>query len=63
MLILFTKLNLAPGEVMTSILPEELHDEVPSGFNIAGHVGMSPLTPYGSMPTATDEPSTPQPAG
>jgi len=28
---------------MTSILPEELHDEIPSGFNIAGHVGKTPL--------------------
>ncbi|KAL2178698.1 Met-10+ like-protein-domain-containing protein [Thermothelomyces heterothallicus CBS 202.75] len=25
-------------DVMASILPEELHDEIPSGFNIAGHV-------------------------
>ncbi|GAB1311121.1 tRNA(m(1)G37)methyltransferase [Madurella fahalii] len=25
-------------DVMTSILPEELHDDIPSGFNIAGHV-------------------------
>jgi hypothetical protein len=29
---------------MTSILPEELHDEIPSGFNIAGHVGKPPLS-------------------
>ena len=26
---------------MTSILPEELHDDIPAGFNIAGHVGTS----------------------
>ncbi|KAL2269954.1 hypothetical protein VTJ83DRAFT_2138 [Remersonia thermophila] len=25
-------------DVMLSILPEDLHDEIPSGFNIAGHV-------------------------
>ncbi|KXX76995.1 hypothetical protein MMYC01_206983 [Madurella mycetomatis] len=25
-------------DVMTSILPEELHEDIPSGFNIAGHV-------------------------
>ncbi|KAK4128214.1 hypothetical protein N657DRAFT_638639 [Parathielavia appendiculata] len=25
-------------DVMDSILPEDLHDEIPSGFNIAGHV-------------------------
>ncbi|KAK4101705.1 hypothetical protein N658DRAFT_496143 [Parathielavia hyrcaniae] len=25
-------------DVMGSILPEDLHDEIPSGFNIAGHV-------------------------
>ena len=24
---------------MFSILPEELHDDVPAGFNVAGHVG------------------------
>lgn len=27
---------------MKSILPEEFHDEVPSGFNTAGHVGECP---------------------
>ncbi|KAL2020869.1 hypothetical protein VTK56DRAFT_7860 [Thermocarpiscus australiensis] len=25
-------------DIMTSILPEELHEDIPSGFNIAGHV-------------------------
>lgn len=29
---------------MNSIIPEDLHDEIPVGFNIAGHVGSSPLT-------------------
>lgn len=29
---------------MFSILPEELHDDVPAGFNVAGHVGMSALS-------------------
>jgi tRNA (guanine37-N1)-methyltransferase len=28
---------------MRSILPEELHDEIPVGFNTAGHVGKAPL--------------------
>jgi tRNA (guanine37-N1)-methyltransferase len=27
-------------DVMKSILPEELHEEIPSGFNTVGHVGM-----------------------
>ena len=27
-------------DVMRSILPEELHGEIPVGFNTAGHVGM-----------------------
>jgi hypothetical protein len=25
---------------MKSILPDELHEEIPSGFNTVGHVGM-----------------------
>jgi hypothetical protein len=25
---------------MASILPEDLHGDIPAGFNIAGHVGM-----------------------
>lgn len=24
---------------MASVLPEEFHDDIPSGFNTAGHVG------------------------
>jgi hypothetical protein len=32
-------------EVMESILPEELQDEVPSGFNSVGHVGESMTSP------------------
>lgn len=28
---------------MISILPEELHVEIPTGFNVAGHVGTSSL--------------------
>jgi hypothetical protein len=31
---------------MQSILPEELHDDIPTGFNVAGHVGR--LRPYSS---------------
>lgn len=34
------KLTFATVDVMKSILPEELQNEVPSGFNTAGHVGM-----------------------
>jgi hypothetical protein len=26
-------------DIMSSILPEELHGDIPSGFNQAGHVG------------------------
>jgi tRNA (guanine37-N1)-methyltransferase len=47
-------LSLTPyiGDVMFSILPEELHDDVPAGFNVAGHVGMLPLSsiPSGRVP-------------
>lgn len=32
-------------DVITSILPEELHDEIPSGFNSAGHVAHLNLRP------------------
>lgn len=28
-------------DVMRSILPEDLHGEIPVGFNTAGHVGES----------------------
>ncbi len=37
---------------MGSILPEELHDEIPTGFNIAGHVGASlpPPPPFFPVP-------------
>lgn len=34
-------LTLAPEDVITSILPEELHDGMPTSFNTAGHVGKS----------------------
>ncbi|KAH8675972.1 Met-10+ like-protein [Xylariales sp. PMI_506] len=37
-------------DVLTSILPPELHDEIPSGFNVAGHVAhlnlRQPYHPY-----------------
>jgi tRNA (guanine37-N1)-methyltransferase len=37
-------------DVLTAILPEELHDEIPSGFNSAGHVAhlnlREPYFPY-----------------
>lgn len=33
--------NTAKVDVIKSILPEELHDEIPSGFNTVGHVGKS----------------------
>ena len=29
-------------EIMRSILPEEFHDDIPAGFNVAGHVGRYP---------------------
>lgn len=33
------ELTRAPVDVIRSILPEELHGEIPVGFNTAGHVG------------------------
>ncbi|KAI1847316.1 hypothetical protein JX266_006541 [Neoarthrinium moseri] len=40
-------------DVITSILPEELHDEIPSGFNAAGHVAhlnlREPYWPYKAL--------------
>jgi hypothetical protein len=32
-------INISIEDVMNSVLPEELHDEIPTGFNTAGHVG------------------------
>lgn len=38
-LIPVTLLTFTIDDIITSILPEELHDDIPSGFNTAGHVG------------------------
>jgi hypothetical protein len=40
-------LTFCAVDVMKSVLPEELHDEVPVGFNTVGHVGeyLSPTSP------------------
>jgi hypothetical protein len=27
-------------DIMTSILPEEAHEEIPVGFAVVGHIGM-----------------------
>lgn len=27
------------GEILRSVLPEDLHDEIPTSFNQAGHIG------------------------
>ena len=35
-------------EIMRSILPEEFHDDIPAGFNVAGHVGRYPALPASS---------------
>lgn len=32
-----------PGEIMKSILPEEEHEAIPTGFTQVGHVCMTPL--------------------
>ncbi len=29
----------ALGEILSSMLPEEFHDDIPTSFNTAGHVG------------------------
>lgn len=34
-----------PDDILTSVLPEEFHDDIPGGFNTAGHVG-KPLYPF-----------------
>lgn len=34
--------DLSIGEILVSVLPEEFHDDIPTGFNTAGHVGMLP---------------------
>lgn len=37
-------------EILSSILPEDRLDEIPTGFNLAGHVGMyCVLSPKGYM--------------
>lgn len=36
-------------DVMSSIIPEDMHDEIPVGFNTVGHVGQS-QTPLPSIP-------------
>lgn len=43
-------------DVMKSILPPELHVEIPSGFNTAGHVGKKlSLNLLRSTPTGADQ--------
>jgi hypothetical protein len=32
-------LILETDDIIKAIIPEELHDEIPSGFNTAGHIG------------------------
>jgi tRNA (guanine37-N1)-methyltransferase len=45
--LMLQKSDLLTGDVMASILPEDLHGDIPAGFNIAGHVGMLlPSTVY-----------------
>ena len=34
-----TTLKLAPDDILSSVLPEELIEGKPSGFDIVGHVG------------------------
>lgn len=38
------KADCCIDDVMRSILPEDLHGEIPVGFNTAGHVGSYPDT-------------------
>ena len=66
--LLFSRSDLRIGDIMVSVLPEELHDGIPTGFNIAGHVGTSDpgsspvLYPCRNDPDGKD-PSTSQPPG
>lgn len=39
---------------MLSILPEELHVEIPTGFNVAGHVGTSKSSSLANAPDITN---------
>lgn len=43
------------GDILTSILPDELHDDIPTGFNVAGHVGKKRLSIILRVPGANPD--------